>query len=160
MTLKRAYRQEHVPCQLGRSCALKPYILSEQALHFTGTTPSLQNISIAARSPRNRISGVFRGISFACFWPNLANWHAHRVNFIQLWRSRSCVTPAICRVAGVTLGGSQWSVLECSASGVFKFSGARRESCSSRLSWYSDRQPGCSLTLAEIASCQYHEKNI
>jgi hypothetical protein len=93
MTLKRAYRQEHVPCQLGRSCALKPYILSEQALHFTGTTHSLQNISIAARSPRNRISGVFRGISFACFWPNLANWHAHRVNFIQLWRSRSCVTP-------------------------------------------------------------------
>jgi hypothetical protein len=40
-----------------------------------------------------------------------------------------------------------------------KFSGTRRESC---LSVYLvlGRQPGCSLTLAEIASCQYHEKNI
>jgi hypothetical protein len=57
----------------GDLVALEPHTLSEQAFHFTGATPSLQNISIAAGPPRDRISGIFREISFARFWPNLTN---------------------------------------------------------------------------------------
>ena len=152
VTLKGRTAQEHLSCHLGQSCTLKPYILSEKAPHSTVALRSFQNIYIAARSPRNRISRVFRGVSFARFWQNLANWHAHGVNFIQLWRSRGFVTPISASRAS-PFGG-------CAVLLGFKIFKAPGAKVADRSIWCSDRQPGCSLTLAEIASCQYHEKNI
>src|SRR5208337_4875398 len=91
-------------CHLGQSCTLKPYILVRKALRPTVALRSFQNIYIAARSPRNSISRVFRGVSFARFWQNLANWHAHGVNFIQIVAVEWLCRPNYC-VASVTMGG-------------------------------------------------------
>ena len=58
-------------------CTVKPYILSERALHSSVAMPSFGNIPLAAGSPSNGTSCVLVGISFARFCQNLAKWPAN-----------------------------------------------------------------------------------
>ena len=101
VTLKRPYRQEHLACQLGQTRAVKSYILVRTSTTFLVAMPSFGYV-LAEPAP-----DTLDGISFARFWPNLANWYPHVVIFIQLRRSRGFTTPIIASRAS-PWANAQW----------------------------------------------------